>query len=138
MRIYSKSRGYSQKFYNKVFTHTIASQLLTLTPAQPHSDALPRGSYGSSSASEPAKMMSAPETYTGTAVARFAYSAMTGACDDCRRRQRRAHAEGESVTYEDTKDAGRGRGEAISGAAVFGGEKLGRDGVQHAVHDLHS
>ena len=42
-------------------------------------DAFPLGSKGNKSAMNPETRNSAPETYTGTAVWRLAYSAMIGA-----------------------------------------------------------
>lgn len=52
------------------------------TFARGYSDAFPRGSYGSKRAIRPAPMINAPDTYTGTAVDKLAYRAMTGAYND--------------------------------------------------------
>lgn len=45
-------------------------------------DALPLGSNGKSNAMKPETRNNAPATYIGTAVARFAYRAMIGACSN--------------------------------------------------------
>ena len=40
------------------------------------------------------------------------------------------------MTHEDAEHACGGGGEAVARPAIFGREELGRDGVEHPVHDL--
>ena len=80
----------------------------------------------------PAPMISAPDTYTGTAVARFPYSAMTGAYNAVSV----AKPNESRGTHKYTKDTGRCRREAVASPAVFRGEQLRRHSVEDAVHDL--
>lgn len=103
-------------------------------------DAFPRGSNGSNSARPPAPMMSAPATKTGTAVLRFAYSAIMGACHI------RPHANVlnwlannklvSRMTHQDAEYACRSCGKPVSRAAVVGREHFRRGRIQHTVHNL--
>jgi hypothetical protein len=74
--------------------------------------------------------------YTGTAVLRFAYNAMIGACSYVNVGQFVKEEFVLERTNQNTKRAGRGSSESISRAAMVGGEYFGSDSIKHAIHDL--
>jgi len=102
-------------------------------------DTLPLGSYGNSNARKPANTIRPPAIYTGTAVARFAYSAMTGAYG--------RHSESipstsntltNGNTYQDAKHTLCSPCQTVSCATILGWEYLCRERIEHAVHNLLS
>lgn len=68
-------------------------------------DALPLGSYGNNIARQPANTIKPPAIYTGTDVAKFAYSAITGACKSSRYIQTWSHVPERRTMTPNTREA---------------------------------
>ena len=105
---------------------------LRLSCAIHQMDALPLGSYGNSNAREPAKMTKPPATYTGTAVARFAYNAITGACGRCIPKLLHQTSNGNGDTHQHAKHPRCSGRQTVARPTILGGEYLCRDRIQHA------